>query len=371
MDDLGAQETAVLDLIKANAFVGQQDIADTLGLARSTVAAHIASLTRKGYILGRGYMLPARNRRIVCIGGAVIDRKYSARAVFVPATSNPVDGFCSLGGVARNVAENLVRLGVETSLVSLIGADEPGREILGEMRRLGVDVSQMIVTDAAPTAEYIALLGPDQDLYVAAANMGIFDLFTPDSIDRVWPHLAAASWVFADCNLSAAALGHLLARKQGARFRLAIDAVSIPKVRRLGRDLTGLDLLFLNLDEASELLGIAFEPELAATEVAARALTERGTVAALVTLGAQGLGYAEVSGASGVFPAIAARPVDTTGAGDAMIAATLHRLLAGDPLPEAARVGALLAALTTETNSTVHPALSERFLADQRNRIPA
>src|SRR4051794_18237045 len=90
-DDLGQQERAVLDAIAANPFVGQQDIATSLGLARSTVAAHIVSLVQKGHILGRGYVLPEA-RRIVCIGGATVDRKYRAGSRLVPGTSNPVEG---------------------------------------------------------------------------------------------------------------------------------------------------------------------------------------------------------------------------------------------------------------------------------------
>lgn len=370
MEELGSQEQAVLELIKANTFVGQQEIADALGLARSTVAVHIANLTRKGHLLGRGYILPEAARRIVCIGGAVIDRKYAARTAFVPATSNPVDGYRSLGGVARNVTENLVRLGVETGFISLIGDDEPGREILSEMRRLGVDMSQTIVTSEAPTAEYVAFLGPDQDLYVAAANMRIFDLFSADLIDRVWPHLAAAAWVFADCNLSAEALAHLVVRKRSSRCLLAIDAVSIPKVRRLGKDLGGIDLLFLNLDEASEVLGRTFAPTLEGAAAAAEALRGQGAATVLVSLGAKGLAFAS-DGDSGIVPAVAAAPVDTTGAGDAMIAATLHGVFLGAPLGQAARAGALLAALTTETSATVHPALSPDFLAAHASRLPA
>ncbi|TIW31830.1 MAG: winged helix-turn-helix transcriptional regulator, partial [Mesorhizobium sp.] len=107
MDDLGAQERAVLDLIAANPFAGQQDIASALGIARSTVAAHIVQLVNKGYILGRGYVLPA-SKRMICIGGAVLDRKYHAKKDLIFGTSNPVDGYRSFGGVARNVAENLV-----------------------------------------------------------------------------------------------------------------------------------------------------------------------------------------------------------------------------------------------------------------------
>ena len=69
--DLGQQERAVLAAIAANPFVSQQDIARALGLARSTVAAHVVALVQKGHILGRGYVLP-EGRRIVCIGGATV-----------------------------------------------------------------------------------------------------------------------------------------------------------------------------------------------------------------------------------------------------------------------------------------------------------
>ncbi len=361
----------MLDIISANPFIGQQEIADAIGLARSTIAAHIVQLTRKGYILGRGYVLPGPGR-IVCIGGAVLDRKFRALAPIVPATSNPADGFRSLGGVARNVAENLSALGTETSFISIIGNDEPGREILGAMRQRGVDVSQMIISEDGTTAEYIALLGPDQELSVAASSMRIFDLFVPDMLDRIWPHLASARWVFADCNLPAATLTALIERKRSARFSLAIDAVSTPKVVRLPTDLGGIDLLFMNLDEASAMLGpdlIHVPSGLRDTALAAaQGLRTRGAAEAIVTLGAQGTAYATREG-SGLFDAVAAVPVDITGAGDAMIAGTLHRVLQGDPTAAAARVGALLGALTTETLSTVHPSLSKLFLDANLHRL--
>ena len=371
MDDLGSQERAVLDIIAANPFVGQQEIADAMGLARSTIAAHIVQLTRHGYILGRGYVLPGPGR-VVCIGGAVLDRKFRALAPIVPATSNPVEGFRSLGGVARNVAENIAALGTETSFISIVGNDETGREILGAMRQRGIDVSQVIVTDEGATAEYVALLGPDQELAVAASNMRIFDLFVPELLDRIWPHLAAARWVFVDCNLPAATLAALIARKQSARFSLAVDAVSTPKVVRLPKDLTGVDLLFMNLDEAAAFLGHDLAPAGAEPRdmalAAAEGLRNRGAAEAIVTIGAQGTAYATREG-SGLFDAVAAKPLDITGAGDAMIAGTLHGILSGEPTAIAARTGALLGALTTETQSTVHPSLSAAFLDAQRHRL--
>ncbi|MDE1148157.1 MAG: winged helix-turn-helix transcriptional regulator [Azospirillaceae bacterium] len=368
MTNLGDQERAVLAAIRANPFVSQQEMADALGLARSTIAAHVASLTQKGRLLGRGYILPAAGR-VVCLGGAVLDRKYHAPAPLVAGTSNPVNGVRSPGGVARNVAENLALLGVPTAFISLVGEDEAGREILAQLRGRGVDVSQVAVTTSAPTAEYAAILGPDGDLALAAADMRIFDLFTPDLLDRAWPHLAGAQWVFADCNLPAATLALLVERARATGLNLAIDAVSIPKLARLPPDLTGISLLFMNLDEANALLGRApGDGDGDDALAAAQALRGRGTAGAIVTLGARGVAVATADTALHL-PAVVVRPVDTTGAGDAMIAGTLHRLTAGDGITAAARIGTLVGALTTETGASVHPGLSPDLIAANLHRL--
>ena len=369
MDDLGAQEQAVLDLIGANPFVGQQEIATALGLARSTVAAHVVQLVNKGYILGRGYVLPAP-RRMICIGGAVLDRKYHAREDLIPGTSNPVDGHRGFGGVARNVAENLVRLGVDLSFISIVGADATGRDLVRHLRDLGADVRQVVTTTERPTAEYAAILDTNNDLALGIADMAVFDLLTPAHLDRCWPHLASASWVFADCNMPAATIEALIARKHGARFKLAVDAVSTPKSARLPRDLAGIDLIFSNHDEACAILGAADPAKRPSPRDAAAALCRAGAREAIVTHGAHG--YAVAAGGDvAEMRAVPARPIDITGAGDAMIAGTLYRMLGGAPLRAAAQTGALLATLTTESASSVHPELSPRFLSASEFRIPA
>jgi len=367
LQDLSAQERAVLEMIVANPFVGQQQIADALKLARSTVAAHIVQLTQKGFVLGRGYYLP-ENKRIVCIGGAVFDRKYHAHAPLISETSNPVSGYRSHGGVARNVTENLARLGVNIGFVSILGDDETGRAILDHLRLLGVDVSRAIVTNEAPTAEYAAILGPDNELALGIADMGIFDLFKPETLEAVWPHLASADWVFADCNLPQATLETLLAKKTGSRFRLAVDTVSAPKALRLPQDLSGVDLLFLNLDEAHSLLRHpAGTPRLTA-EQAINALHARGVAKIVMTMGAGGVHIGDESGIRHI-ASVPAQPVDITGAGDALISGTLYCLLDRKELPDAVRTGTLLATLTTESDASVHPDLSAHFLEANLHRI--
>jgi pseudouridine kinase len=353
---LGQQEKAVLDAIASNPFIGQQDIATALGLARSTVAAHIVALIQKGHILGRGYVLP-ETRRVVCVGGAVLDRKYAADRPIVPHTSNPVSGSRSFGGVARNVTENLARLGVGVGLISIVGEDEAGRALVDQLRGLGVDVSGVVTLRGERSAEYVAVLGPDRDLVVGLADMGICDRITVADVERAWPQIAAAAWVFIDCNLPPEVIRALVARRQGSRFRLAANGVSTPKVRRLPDDLTGVDLLFLNLDEAQAILGRSLE-----AKAAAAALVGRGAGAVVITQGSAGAVLAE-AGAVVALPSAPARPVDVTGAGDALIAGMLFRVLAGEDPETALRGGILLAARTTESPSTVLPDLSPRLFA--------
>jgi pseudouridine kinase len=361
--ELGQQEKAVLDAIASNPFVGQQEIANALGLARSTVAAHIVSLIQKGHILGRGYVLPEA-KRVVCVGGAVLDRKYSADRPIVPHTSNPVSGCRSFGGVARNVAENLARLGVGVSMVSSVGEDEAGRAIIDQLRGLAVDVSAITALRGERTAEYVAVLGPDSDLVVGLADMDICDLISVADIDRAWPQFASAAWVFTDCNPPAEVIRAIVARRQGGRFRLAVNGVSTPKVMRLPEDLTGVDILFVNLDEANALLGANHS-----APAAAPALVERGAGAVVITQGSAGAVLADAHGVVEV-PSTPARPVDVTGAGDALIAGTLYRLIAGEPLAEALRAGTVLAALTVESRFTVLPELSPRLLDAAAERVP-
>ncbi|MBB3021740.1 pseudouridine kinase [Microvirga lupini] len=293
---------------------------------------------------------------ITCIGGAAVDRKYRALDAIRPGTSNPVLSERSFGGVARNVAENIARLGVSVSLASILGKDENGRALLDDLERLGIGTHFIAFSDKHPTAEYVAVLQPDGELALGLANMGIFEGLTPALLRKLEPDLQTG-WVFADCNLPSETLHVLIDMARRLSLTLAIDAVSSPKVARLPRDLTGVGMLFLNLDEARAYLG---EPAASPEEAAAR-LRACGAEHVMLTLGEAGLVAADSSGNHRI-GAIGATIVDATGAGDALIAATLVALLKGHSLTEAARLGTAAAALTVESTSSVRSDLSFALL---------
>ncbi|MEX0954873.1 MAG: PfkB family carbohydrate kinase [Rhizobiaceae bacterium] len=304
---------------------------------------------------------------IAVIGGAVFDRKYRARAPLVAGTSNPADGSHSHGGVARNVAENLARLGVPVAFSSIVGEDETGSALTLHLETLGVDVTGMARTGERPTAEYAAILDTSNELALGIADMAIFDLYTKEHLDRAWANARAAEWVFADCNITAPILADLVSRCQSSGKRIAVNSVSTPKALKLRGLLALIDVLFTNRDEANAMLGGGNARD---ARAAAAGLLDAGVRAAVVTDGAAGYALAD-SGEVSWHDAAPASPVDITGAGDAFVAGALYRLAGGDGLAQAARAGALLAARTTETLASVVPDLSPAFFETAGDPLPA
>jgi len=308
----------------------------------------------------------ARHPSVVCIGGAAIDRTYRAQAPLVAGTSNPVLAASrSFGGVARNVAETLVRLGSATGLVSAVGDDAAGRALTRHAEELGI-AARLRVVPGHRTAEYVAVLQPTGDLGFGLADMAAFSSLDEPPIEDVWPFLAKAQWVFADCNLAPAALRRLTDGNGERRsLRLAVDAVSTAKARRLAGTLAGVDRLFANADEARAIAGDV--P--ASRSDLARAVLELGAGALVMTLGAEGALLAEPGRAARTLPAVRARVEDVTGAGDALIAGTVWGLLQGAGLEDALVGGLVAAALTVESPGSVRPDLSAPLLEGARARI--
>ncbi|HEY9181156.1 MAG TPA: carbohydrate kinase family protein [Candidatus Baltobacteraceae bacterium] len=308
--------------------------------------------------------------RVVCIGGACIDRKYHAQAEAQFGTSNPVRVRRTLGGVARNVAENLARLGVRVSLFSAAGVDENGLALLEHAKRAGIDVTLMIRDSQYVTPEYGAVLAPAGELVIGMADMGAVESIRPGDVEKRWNDIAQSDWLFVDCNVSGEVLAWCIAHARAANVKLAIDAVSEPKVRRLPQDLRGVDLLVLNEKEAAVYLHEDIELFRKRTPLErAHAVRSCGAGAVILTRGVQGLVVSSQEQAE--LPALRAACVDETGAGDALIAAVIYRLTQGDSLLEAARTGSLCAGLTVESRASVRPDLTAAMLESNKHRLEA
>jgi pseudouridine kinase len=285
----------------------------------------------------------------VCVGNAALDRTFALGSAVQMGTSNPAQLRTGFGGVARNVAENLARLDVAVALVTQVGNDAGGRALRDDCASHGIDVHGVMISAGHPTAEYVAIIDPRSELVIGASAATAIDALSVAQLGAAFDEDARTAWTFADCNLPAPVIAALLEDRRAGGPPLAIDAVSTAKVQRLPRDLHGLDLLFLNEDEARALLGREAKNDVLKL---ARAVRARGVDAVVLTRGARDLVVADANGTAAI-AVPHATPVDVTGAGDALIAGTLFGLLAGEKIADAVRTGAAVARLTIESPATV------------------
>lgn len=290
-----------------------------------------------------------------------MDRTFRLDAPLLPGTSNPVAGHRGFGGVARNVAETLARLGTSSSLITLVGDDGDGRALVDRLTALGVGTGGVVRVPGRETATYVAVLTPEGELALGLADMAILDGLKPELLTANAENLAATDWVFADCNVTADLMAALADPKRNHRYRLAVDPVSVAKSAHLPEDLHGIDLLVLNRDEAGAYLG---RHRLAGLDPhdSAAALLRTGAENVVLTLGADGALAANRDGIVRV-AALPATPIDVTGAGDSLIAAVLHALLSGASLSAAVTMGCRAAALTVASPHTVDPGLHAALLS--------
>ena len=300
---------------------------------------------------------------VLVIGAASLDLKGHVAGLLYPGASNPGLVRRSVGGVARNVAENLARLGINVSLMTALGDDAIGQTVLRQAREIGIDTLPSLVVEGGRTGAYLAVFDSSGALTVAVDDLAVLEVLTPRYIHDRRKLIAEAAMVVVDANLSPAALETVfnITRKTGVR--VCADPTSPMLAERLRPYVPQLTLTTPNSTEAEALTGLSIEDENDAQR-AARYMVTLGTGLVVITLGEQGLAYA-TSDESGRLPAIRTKVVDRTGAGDALTAGVIFGLLNDLEPVETVRLGLAAATLTLKCAETVCPDLSLEKLYNQ------
>lgn len=302
---------------------------------------------------------------VLVLGAAGMDVVGRLEADLQPAASNPARIRRSYGGVARNVAENLARLGQPVRLITVLGNDRTGDDILEHSAAAGVDVSAVLRTQDYPTGFYMGILDKSGKLQLAVDDMRLLEEITPHYLQEQEALFKASSLVFVDANLPVKTLRAVVNLAKRARIPICADTASFTLAERLVKFLSKYYLVTANSKEAGVLTGLSFEAsDRNAAMEAARMLVNQGVRIALVTLAEYGVIYA-TSETTGHIPAIRTRISDPTGAGDAMTAAVLFALLNDIDLDDAIRLGVSAASLTLRHPGSVYPNLSLEGLYDQ------
>ena len=353
------RERQILELIARNPMISQAELADSLGIARSSAAVHISNLIKKGHIVGKGYVLRSGSYAVV-VGGANVDIGGRSRGALVAGDSNPGRVGLSIGGVGRNIAHNLSLLGADVRMLTAYGDDLYGQGLLEACTAAGIDMSHARLLRDEATSTYLYIAGQDGDMALAVSDMAICDRIDPEYLASHYALLQNARVIVCDTNIPAESLQYLTEQFSAPIF---CDPVSTAKAEKLRPILGRLHTLKPNKMEAELLSGIPIRDR-ADVEKAARALLDTGLKRVFLSLGSEGM-YAATGDDSCWMENLPCSIVNTTGCGDSAMAALVWAYLEDMSLEDSVRAALAAGSITIESQETISPEMSEELLRER------
>ena len=280
---------------------------------------------------------------ILCIGSVLWDVIGRSSAHMRQGSDVPGRITRLPGGVALNIAMTLARFGMRPVILSAVGRDAEGNDLVAACVGLGLVTDHLYRSEDLPTDRYMAVEGANgliaaiADAHsLEAAGEKILAPLRDGTLGR--DDAPYDGRVVVDGNLTWALLDDIATAPAFARADLRVAPASPGKAERLLPFLNhARGTLYVNLEEA----GILCQTTFADSAVAATALVARGARRVLVTDGAR----ATTEATAGAAPVTATPPevmvTRVTGAGDTFMAAHIAAEARG-----ADRAGALEQALT-------------------------
>jgi len=259
--------------------------------------------------------------QVVIIGGSVIDLFLYPHQKMNLFDSNPGYMKRSLGGVGRNIAENLARLGIETTLITPLGNDHYRELIIEQAKEVGFNI---IPIDIQETPLYISVVNEHGEDLIGVALMDDIEKMKHDQIMAHEALLEQAKIVLIDTNLSEDLLGYLLKKYKHKTY---VDAISGQKASKLKNYLPYIHTLKMNFIEAKA-IALFGEDSFEGLDQLGHFFIKKGVQEIFITLGEKGVYYANHEVA--IFrSSIPVKVVNSNGAGDAffsgVIYATIHQ----------------------------------------------
>ena len=299
-------------------------------------------------------------RYIIGVGAANVDVHGRSRAAVVMRDSNPGHLHTSVGGVTRNVLENLARQGVETRLVSAVGDDVYGQMIRRGSEAAGIDMSQVVTVPGATSSCYIAILDDAGDMLLGMSDMSILKSLTNEDIDRRAELLREAAAIVCDPCMPISLLGHVL--DVAGDTPVFLDPVSTAYARAVAPLVGRLWCVKPNRMELAVLADIETNTDDGIVRAADKLLS-RGTNCVAVSLGERGCYWADRQGRR-MFRAL--RPIpemeNATGAGDAFMSGLVHAHMDGVDVEEALDYALAAGIVAIKSDVTISPDMSDALV---------
>ncbi len=242
-------------------------------------------------------------------------------------------------GGAANVAYNLATMGVDVTLVGVVGQDDQGLAMKNKLKAAGIDTLGVIADPNRPTTHKVRFIAHAQQiLRMDREQRRDVDRPLADLIGRAireaLPHVEGV--IMSDYLkgvLTEEIIQLTIAEARSHGKRVIVD----PKGRRY-ESYRGSHIITPNIKEAEEATGISLDGEDDLRRAAAILFEQVECENVLVTRGKEGMSLFHQDGSSVHIPTQARDVFDVTGAGDTAVAVFGLGVFAGAPLEEAARL---------------------------------
>jgi len=298
--------------------------------------------------------------KITVIGASIIDLIGFSKEKLIFKDSNIGTIERILGGVGRNIAENLKRLDFDVEFLSVFADDEFSKTLIDSCNELNISVKHSLTLKNTTTPLFVAILNHYNDLALAISAMDIYDnipdSFILDNLDVI----ARNEYCILETNLPISILE--LVTEKFPNIRFALETVSAKKALKAKSILDRLYILKCNSLEAELLSGITVEYE-SDHEKIVEYFLELGVKKVFITLGKDGVAYGDENEIS-ISKNNIISPVNTNGAGDAFMAGIIYGEAKKLEMYDMVQFASACAQITIKHKNAVHPDICKQMILD-------
>lgn len=291
-------------------------------------------------------------------GASVVDIFGFSTSDYIPFNSTPGAVKMSFGGVCRNIAENMARIGVHTKFISIIGNDETGRSMVEHSIQMGYDMTDSLVLEDCGTPTYLAILNEDGEMVSAIADMKSIKRMTTGFVDSKAEIIRGAEYTFLDAD-NPEILEYILTTFKG-QTKFILDPISAVKADSIKHLIKHFHTIKPNRHEAEVLAGFELKSDWDLKK-AADYFRHLGVVNVFISLDEDGIFYYDGT-EHGRIKAQNVQIKNVTGAGDAFVAGLGHGYLNDMPIIETAKFAMAMSIIAIQHEETINPNLDIEYV---------
>ncbi|ABX41412.1 carbohydrate kinase family protein [Lachnoclostridium phytofermentans] len=291
---------------------------------------------------------------ILVFGVSIYDIIGFTNQSFKPNDSNPGKVRISFGGVCRNIAENLARVGVNTKFISVVGDDEKGRSLLEHANKMQLDMKDSLIVKGESTPTYMAILNEEGELEAGIVDMKVTEYITKEFIDSKAELFEQAEYVVLDAD-NPPLLEYVLKKFYG-KTKFIMDPVSSTKAKSVKHLIPYLHTIKPNRIEAEILCGFPIK-DMKDLRKAGKYFLDQGLQKVFISLDMQGVYYNDRE-SEGLLKTDKVSVVNVTGAGDSCVAGLGFGYMKGLDTQDTLKIAIAMSVITIAHEDTIHPDMS-------------